>query len=236
MDITKSLIPQIISMTSLEIANLTQARHDSVKRTIEFLVKDGIIVQPHHVDEQITDKMGRKRKQLIYRFEGEQGKRDCFVAVGRVAPKFMAAVFDRWLYLEGKEKGRLQNAKVWHIERDSTKINYKDMSKSLVEHRKRQNKETEDYHFATEANMLNRIIIGCTASQFKEHLQMEEDASIRDKMEAGHLIAYTYLQNANTMLLDMNMPYHERKDNLMEVYQTKFAKLPYLNEVKQIME
>ena len=39
-----------IRMTSQEIADLVQVRHDSVKRSVERLIESGIIVQPPMVD------------------------------------------------------------------------------------------------------------------------------------------------------------------------------------------
>ncbi|MGX4781695.1 hypothetical protein ACWCMT_09795, partial [Pasteurella multocida] len=59
-----SLIPNkksTLTMTSREIADLVEARHDSVKRTIDRLVLRGVIVRPPLVDEPIADMLGRPR-------------------------------------------------------------------------------------------------------------------------------------------------------------------------------
>ena len=40
----------IVKMTSQQIADLVQLRHDNVKRTIETLVNSGVIVQPQIED------------------------------------------------------------------------------------------------------------------------------------------------------------------------------------------
>ena len=87
-------------MTSLEIAELVNSRHDSVKRTVETLVDKGVIVQPQTVDEQSTDSMGRTRITKVYRFTGEQGKRDSIVVVAQLSPEFTARLVDRWQELE----------------------------------------------------------------------------------------------------------------------------------------
>ncbi|MDA5609350.1 hypothetical protein NM939_12925, partial [Pasteurella multocida] len=47
-----------LTMTSREIADLVEARHDSVKRTIDRLVLRGVIVRPPLVDEPIADILG----------------------------------------------------------------------------------------------------------------------------------------------------------------------------------
>jgi len=102
-DLNLSTTNQPLTMSSHEMADLTETRHDSVKRTIETLVSKGIIIQPQIVDEQITDKMGRKRTQTVYKV----GKRDSLVIVARLSPDFTAKVVDRWQELEeGLQSGK----------------------------------------------------------------------------------------------------------------------------------
>ena len=92
----------IQSMTSLEISELVEKRHDNVKRTIESLVNTGVIVQPQIEDEQSTDKMGRTRTTQVYVFTGEQGKRDSIIVVAQLCPEFTARLVDRWQELEAQ--------------------------------------------------------------------------------------------------------------------------------------
>jgi phage regulator Rha-like protein len=54
------------TMTSLEIAELVEKRHDNVKRTIESLINTSVIVQPQIEDEHSSDKMGRSRTTQTY--------------------------------------------------------------------------------------------------------------------------------------------------------------------------
>ncbi|WOE40077.1 phage antirepressor KilAC domain-containing protein [Acinetobacter chinensis] len=90
------------TMTSLEMAELVEKRHDNVKRTIEMLVKSSVIVQPQIEDEQSTDKMGRTRTTQVYVFTGEQGKRDSIIVVAQLCPEFTARLVDRWQELEAQ--------------------------------------------------------------------------------------------------------------------------------------
>lgn len=96
----KNLIGSKPSMTSLDIAELVGSRHDSVKRTIERLAESGVIVQPPLVDEPGTDAMGRSRSVQVFRFTGEQGKRDSIIIVAQLSPEFTARLVDRWRELE----------------------------------------------------------------------------------------------------------------------------------------
>ena len=92
-------VARIVSMSSLEIAELVGSRHDSVKRTIERLADKRVIVQPPMVDEQSTDSIGRPRTESVY----QVGKRDSFVVVAQLSPEFTAALVDRWQELESRQ-------------------------------------------------------------------------------------------------------------------------------------
>lgn len=86
-----------IRMTSQEIADLVQSRHDNVKISIERLVSQCLISQPAMKDG-IRSANGTVPK--LYVFEGEQGKRDTMVIVAQLSPQFLGTVVDRWLELE----------------------------------------------------------------------------------------------------------------------------------------
>lgn len=89
-----------LRMTSQEIADLVEKRHDNVKRTIETLANQGVIVRPQIEDEPGNDAMGRPRVTQVYVFTGERGKRDSIVVVAQLSPKFTARLVDRWQELE----------------------------------------------------------------------------------------------------------------------------------------
>jgi len=79
-------------MTSREMADLTEKRHDSVKRTIDTLAAAGVIGAPQSVEYR--DSLNRPAQE--YRI----GKRDSFVIVAQLSPEFTARVVDRWQELE----------------------------------------------------------------------------------------------------------------------------------------
>lgn len=87
-------------MTSLEIAELVQSRHDSVKRTIERLATSGAIQLPPLVEVNNNQSLSPNSKTVVYVFEGEHGKRDSFVVVAQLSPLFTAKLVDRWIELE----------------------------------------------------------------------------------------------------------------------------------------
>lgn len=88
-----------ITMSSREIAELVESRHDSVKRTIERLQEKGLIqLTPmvevkNHLGQSVTE------YQLI--------KRDTYVVVAQLSPEFTARLVDRWQELEQKQTPKL---------------------------------------------------------------------------------------------------------------------------------
>lgn len=85
-----------VTMSSREIAELVESRHDSVKRTIERLAERKAIGSPPMVE--YLDGLGRPATE--YLFSGEKGKRDSLVVVAQLSPEFTGALVDRWQKLE----------------------------------------------------------------------------------------------------------------------------------------
>ncbi|OUL79968.1 Rha family transcriptional regulator [Paraburkholderia hospita] len=80
-----------VTMSSREIADLVESRHDNVKITIERLVSRGVIASPA-TQEKPTG--GRPAVEYLV------GKRDSFVIVAQLSPEFTARLVDRWQELE----------------------------------------------------------------------------------------------------------------------------------------
>jgi phage antirepressor YoqD-like protein len=84
----------IITMSSREIAELVEARHDSVKRTMERLQERGLIRFTPLVE---TSHEGAGARDVeVYRV----GKRDSYIIVAQLSPEFTARLVDRWQQLE----------------------------------------------------------------------------------------------------------------------------------------
>ncbi|VVE07001.1 phage antirepressor KilAC domain-containing protein [Pandoraea sputorum] len=81
------------TMSSREIAELVESRHDNVKVTIERLVARGVIASPASQEKATA---GRPATEYLI------GKRDSFVVVAQLSPEFTARLVDRWQELEGR--------------------------------------------------------------------------------------------------------------------------------------
>lgn len=85
------------TMSSREIAELTEKRHDNVVRTIETLHIRGVIGLPQF--EEVPNQGPGPSRLMQYRLE----KRDTYVLVAQLSPEFTARLVDRWQELEGKQ-------------------------------------------------------------------------------------------------------------------------------------
>jgi phage antirepressor YoqD-like protein len=82
------------TMSSREIADLVESRHDDVKRSISRLASRGVISIPP-LAEYSTE---FNRTATEYRI----GKRDSYVIVAQLSPEFTARLVDRWQELEAR--------------------------------------------------------------------------------------------------------------------------------------
>jgi phage antirepressor YoqD-like protein len=81
------------TMTSREIADLVESRHDSVKRSIDRLAESGVISQPPLVDGEVS---ANKLIEKVYVIS----QRDTYIIVAQLSPQFTARLVDRWQELE----------------------------------------------------------------------------------------------------------------------------------------
>lgn len=93
------------TMSSLEISDLVESRHDNVKVTIERLVKRGVIGLPAMQDVVNHQNQTVKAYFLV--------KRDSLVVVAQLSPEFTARVVDRWQELEEAVVAPRLNDNAW---------------------------------------------------------------------------------------------------------------------------
>ena len=87
-------VNSVVTMSSREIADLVESRHDHVKRSIERLAESGVIQLPPM--EEVKNHLGQTVQE--YRIN----KRDSYVVVAQLSPAFTARLVDRWQELENK--------------------------------------------------------------------------------------------------------------------------------------
>lgn len=83
-------VAMVPTMSSNQMAELTQTRHDSVKRTIETLADKGLVTLPQIVE--VSNPGSGPRTITVYHLN----ERDSYVVVARLSPQFTAALVDYW--------------------------------------------------------------------------------------------------------------------------------------------
>ncbi len=82
---------QAMTMSSREIAELLESRHDKVKQSMERLSEKGVITFT-----PVGEKSSGGRPGTVYHVN----KRDSYVVVAQLSPEFTARLVDRWQELE----------------------------------------------------------------------------------------------------------------------------------------
>lgn len=90
-----------ITMSSREIAELVESRHDKVKQSMERLSERGLISFTP-MGENSGDQGGRPGTVYLV------NKRDSYVVVAQLSPEFTARLVDRWQELEAQAADPLQ--------------------------------------------------------------------------------------------------------------------------------
>lgn len=78
------------TMTSKQIADVVDSRHDSVKRTVDRLAEKGVISQPPMVD-------GEKSANGVIEKLYMVNERDSYVVVAQLCPEYTAKLVDYWI-------------------------------------------------------------------------------------------------------------------------------------------
>lgn len=182
-----------IKMTSTEIAELVGCRHADIMRSIDRLVKNGVIRQPPTAFLERINNLGFKVKDKAYVFEGEQGKRDSIIVVAQNCPEFTARLVDRWQELEKQVRqpalpdftDPVAAARAWADEVEQKRLAQKEAERLALENKELEPKaavydaiaKNEQYRNATQVARP----LGMSAAQLNKRLEQVDvyDTRIR---------------------------------------------------------
>lgn len=85
--------------------------------------------------------------------------------------------------------------------------------------------EPKHYHFSNESDMINRIVLGMSAKQFREVHSLEKVSSIRPYLSSQQIKAIEALQRLDIGLIYAVPEYEERKQKLIQYYDRLKVKL-----------
>ena len=201
-----SIISNNQTMSSLEIAKLTGKRHDHVMRDITNTLGELNINAPHFWG---TYKTKQGNEYGLFNLP----KRETLILVSGYSVELRAKIIDRWELLERKELEKKNHDAV----RAESKLEYKPMTDAIAE----AHEEIKPYHFSNEADLINRIVLGCTASKFRKDNDVDKNDSIRDYLSFEQLSCITTLQRANTVYIEDGLDFQERKEKLTSLFNRK---------------
>ena len=193
---------------SLFVADFFEKEHKNVVREIERLTaSDSGLSQEFNAlnFERITYRDSRGRKQRAYGMT-----RDGFVLLvmgftGQKALRFKELYIKRFNEMEKFIK---------------TLVSARQEFPLLTENIKLLHDKPKPYHFSNECDMLNRIVLGMTAKQFRLANDIEKGKSIRPYLSKEQIDMLETLQKVDVGLLVAFPNYEDRKRHL-EWYKTK---------------
>ena len=122
---------------------------------------------------------------------------------------WLSPIFRRNLHKWAQE--RLEKERNWKRKRLEAKTGYLPMTEAIM----KAHSDPKFYHYSNEADLINRIVLGCTAKQYKERNNVD---NVRECVSAAELAHIERLQQTNTGLIECGMPYEERKELLVTLY------------------
>ncbi len=142
------------------------------------------------------------------------------------------SVFRDWA---NGEKERIRAHLVAEQDRQFARLEAPAMTAALKDARTEQGKETAAHHYSNEMDMINRLVLGATAKQYRLSHGIEPATPLRDALieMPAHISAIRDLQRANQTLIELGMDFQDRKAKLSALLQKKHT-LAMTNEVLKL--
>lgn len=184
-------------------------RSEPVNQYIQVILNEGI----SHIkkrDDLIRTKKGRKggtflHSELAFEFAG-----------------WCSPIFRRNLHKWAEQK--IREAAEWKRKRLEAKTGFLPMTEAILKN----HDPAMHYHFSNEADLINRIVLGMPAKQYRKIHGVEH---VRDAVSAAELVEIERLQRINTGLIEIDMGYSERKEHLTRCHQQELLLLGEVSHV-----
>lgn len=149
-----------------------------------------------------------------------------------ISPTFQLYVVQEYQRLREKEGNPLLEQ--WRIKRLLTKTNYAlhtDAIKTFIIPKVGLSAYKRNLAYATEADMLNIILFGCTAKDWEEANPeyAKKGMNVRDTASINQLIVLSNLESMNSELIKQNMPRSKRMAILHKIAKDQLATFDRMN-------
>ena len=205
-----TLKPEV--MTSKQIAALTGKRHDNVLRDIDAALEALKLNALKTECVRLVESKGRGAiKSRAYELDEDMS----LLVVSGYEVNLRWRIIQQWRSL--KEEN--QQLKAHIATRETTKLEYPPMGAALQTTRALEGKATQHYHYSNEADMVNKIVLGCTAKAYRDTHGV---TNVRDSVSALELEALAALQRINTSMIELGDSYETRKAKLDVFFMKRF--------------
>lgn len=138
-----------------------------------------------------------------------------------ISPEFNLRVIDAFDALVRGEIEEAQRIASRSQYRRDTKQLSAPMRDSLRDVRAMEGKETAAHHYSNEFDMINRIVLGMPAKQYKIEHGLGDNANLRDTLTGAELAAIADLEDVNRVLIDLGFDFQQRKEKLAAQFKRK---------------
>lgn len=158
----------------------------------------------------------------VVKSEGRNGgtyseKKAVYAYAMWISPEFQSHVIDAY---DALVIGQLEE-----MERQQSRQNAKLEAKFLTDAIKYDKKEgVKHYHFSNEFNLINKIVLGMNAKQYRIENGLEPNQPIRDTLTKNEIAAIEHMQRLDTGMIELGYSYERRKSELSRVFLTRHNK------------
>ena len=199
------------TMSSREIAKLTGKRHDNVIRDIARMLNE---LDSAHLKFEGSYKDSTGRTLPTFNLP----KRETLILVSGYSVELRAKIIDRWQALESKQTA-LDEAKT---ARQRARLEAPALADAVKYSREAAGKGTKHYHYSNEFDLINRVVVGSSSKQLRDIRACGASEPLRDLLTPGEIKAVEHMQRLNAALIDVGMPYQERKAKLEQVFKARY--------------
>ena len=152
-----------------------------------------------------------------------------------ISPEFKLYIIKDYQRLKSDENSRLSLN--WNLNREIAKLNYRIHTDAIKDHLRPPELTPEQisYKYANEADMLNVVLFGKTAKQWRDE-SPEKNGNIRDGAELNQLLVLANMESYNAILIGQGKTMSERIVLLRElaVKQMETLSMVSIDGIKQL--
>lgn len=140
-----------------------------------------------------------------------------------ISPAFEVKVYGTFRDWARSSVEREMAARSAIAERNAARLECPGMTLALKDHRAALGKDTPAHCYSNEMDMLNRLVLGMSAKQYREAHGIDPAQPLRDALAGmpAHIAAIRDLQRTNQALIECGMEFGERKERLRALMMRK---------------